>query len=509
METDYLIIGAGIAGLSLSIKLAEQYPNKTVTVITKADVTTSNTQFAQGGIAVVTDRDRDSFDDHIQDTLICGGGLCDKEVVEIVITEGPERLKDMISWGAKFDKNKDGDFDLGKEGGHSVHRVVHHKDQTGREMVSAMLKYREIVPNIELLSHYFALDLIVQNNHCYGATILDEKSGDILSVIATHTILAAGGIGQVYGLTTNSEIATGDGIAMAKRANAKIQDMEFIQFHPTALYSSKLDTTFLISEAVRGFGALLKTRTGERFMEKYDSRLELAPRDIVSQSIDIELKKNSDTHVFLDCTHLDITAFKQHFPMIYEQCKSIGIDISHDWIPVAPSQHYVCGGVCVDQNGESSIRNLFVCGESARTGLHGANRLASNSLLEALVYADRIYKYLLSSPNYNLPENYKEGKKTRKESKNSKIDAEKIDALRKLLQNIMMSAVGIVRQESELLEAKIKLTDLKNQTSQLIQSNTFEKTLFELQNMIDVGLIIVDSSLNRKESVGTFVIHLN
>ncbi len=510
MKTDYLIIGAGIAGLSLSIRLAEKYPDKAIIVITKSDVTTSNTQFAQGGIAVVTDRKADSFDDHIQDTLICGGGLCNNEVVEIVITEGPQRLKEMIEWGARFDKDKEGHFDLGKEGGHSVHRVVHHKDQTGREMVSAMLKYIENITNIELLSHYFALDLIVQDNQCFGAEVLNEKSGNIELYRANHTILASGGIGQIYGLTTNSEIATGDGIAMAHRANAKIQDMEFIQFHPTALYSEKMDTTFLISEAVRGFGATLKTRNGERFMEKYDVRLELAPRDIVSQSIDIELKKNGDTNVFLDCTHLDVDAFKKHFPMIYDQCKSIGIDIAHDWIPVAPSQHYVCGGVSVNQNGESSIANLFVCGESAHTGLHGANRLASNSLLEALVYSNRIFKYLIDSSSHNTSSIvYSEVNYTANKEQLTSTNNNSLDHLKKTLQSTMMRYVGIVRKESELHEAKKKLIALKNQVAELMSTNTFEKALVELRNMIDVSLIIVESSLNRKESVGTFVISPN
>lgn len=504
MTTDFLIIGSGIAGLSLAIKLAEYFPNKEVTILTKSEPTTSNTNYAQGGIAVVTNFDSDSFEKHIADTLACGGGLCDEKVVEMVVTQAPERLKEMMRWGAKFDTNSKGKLDLGKEGGHSENRVVHHKDQTGSEMVFSMLNYIQKLPNIHLLKHYFALDLIAENGNCNGAKILNEGTGEIFELHAQKIILATGGIGQIYGHTTNAEIATGDGIAMAKRVGVTVQDMEFIQFHPTAMYADNLETTFLISEAVRGFGAILRNQSGERFMEKYDKRLELAPRDIVSQSIHAELKNNREKCVYLDCSHLDMTAFTQHFPMIYERCLAIGIDLQKDWIPVAPSQHYICGGIAVDKNGETTLKNLFVCGESARTGLHGANRLASNSLLEALVYSDRIFQFIRTS---NDAENlFFENPSSIQNAKNQYLELNEMEMLKTTLQTLMMQNVGIVRQKSELKRAKKTLQKMQQQVIDWIETACPSKNLYELRNMVEVGLIIVNSSLERNESIGTFVI---
>ena len=356
--TNYLIIGSGVAGLTFAIKIAERFPDRKITIITKANEDESNTKYAQGGIAIVTDETEDSYQKHIDDTLICGDGLCDIEVVKMVITEGPKRLKELIAWGAKFDKTDKGNFDLGKEGGHSQNRVIHHKDQTGYEIERAILEQVHQKENITVLNHYFAIDLITHNNYCFGAYALHEKTKKVITFQSDFTILATGGIGHLYGHTTNPVIATGDGIAMAFRANATIKDMEFIQFHPTALYDSSAGSKFLISEAVRGFGAYLRTQKGHRFMMDYDERGELASRDIVSQSIDLELKKSGNDCVYLDCTHLDLDAFMKHFPMIYERCKSVGIDIAKDWIPVVPAQHYLCGGVSVDKNGKTSIKNL-------------------------------------------------------------------------------------------------------------------------------------------------------
>ncbi|HRO76972.1 MAG TPA: L-aspartate oxidase [Crocinitomicaceae bacterium] len=503
MRTDFLIIGSGIAGLSLAIKLAEYFPNTEVTVLTKSEPTTSNTNYAQGGIAVVTNFDSDSFEKHIADTLICGGGLCDEKVVEMVITQAPERLKEMMTWGAKFDTTSKGQLDLGKEGGHSENRVVHHKDQTGREMVFSMLNYIQKLPNIRLLKHSFALDLLTENGRCKGAKILNEDTNEIFELYAHKIILATGGIGQIYGHTTNAEIATGDGIAMAKRAGVTVQDMEFIQFHPTAMYANNLETTFLISEAVRGFGAILRNQSGERFMEKYDKRLELAPRDIVSQSIHVELKNNQEKCVYLDCSHLDMTAFKQHFPMIYERCLAIGIDLQKDWISVAPSQHYICGGIAVDTNGETNLKNLFVCGESARTGLHGANRLASNSLLEALVYSDRIFQFIRTSDDEKL---VVENSNLIQSSKNKHLDLNELETLKTTLQTLMMQNVSIVRHKSELEKTQKILQEMQQKVIDWIETAYPSKSLYELRNMVEVGLMIVDSSLKRNESVGTFVI---
>lgn len=502
-KTNYLIIGSGIAGLSLAIRLAERFPDRAITLLTKSDENTSNTQFAQGGIAVVTDAQVDSFEKHIQDTLICGGGICNEEVVQMVITEGPKRLQEIIDWGARFDLDKNGNLDLGKEGGHSENRVVHHKDQTGHEMANAMLRYIQKIESIQLINFHFVLDLLVANNTCYGATILNEKTNQISSLFADYTILATGGIGQVYGHTTNSSIATGDGIAMASLSNVEIADMEFIQFHPTALYSTGLNTTFLISEAVRGFGAYLRNGNGIRFMLQYDNRLELAPRDIVSQSIYQELKQGNEPCVYLDCTHLDRNKFIAHFPMIYEQCKQIGINIETDWIPVAPSQHYLCGGIVVSRNGLSSMVNLFVCGESAQTGLHGANRLASNSLLEALVYSNCIFhsleeKTTASSINNSFPEKVYP----------SILSLEKVPSLDKfyhVLHETMMQYVGIIRTDIELRKAKEQLLEIQGQVNNYLQKYYPSRKLYELRNMLIVGLLIIDGSLKRKNSIGTFV----
>jgi len=503
IQTNYLIIGSGVAGLTFAIKIADQFPDKKVTIITKSNADESNTKYAQGGIAIVTDESDDTYQKHIEDTLICGDGLCDPEVVKMVVTEGPKRLKELVEWGAKFDKNAKGNFDLGKEGGHSENRVVHHKDQTGSEIERAILDQVHQKENILVLDHYFALDLITKNNHCYGAYALNEETNEILTFQSNFTLLATGGIGHIYGHTTNPIIATGDGIAMAFRAHATIKDMEFIQFHPTALYENTSgSSSFLISEAVRGFGAYLRTKNGNRFMLDYDSRGDLASRDIVSQSIDLELKKSGDECVYLDCTHLDLIPFKKHFPMIYERCKSIGIDIAKDWIPVVPAQHYLCGGIKVDGNGKTSVENLFACGECSQTGLHGANRLASNSLLEALVYSHEIYIYLASNPNASknsIP--VSEWQVADKPTFEPKI----VLNLKSKLQLLMRQNAGIVRHDEDLLEAKEQLIIWEKETENFCENYQITKDLYELKNMITVGQLIVQQSIDRKDNRGGFV----
>lgn len=499
--TNFLIIGSGVAGLSLAIKLAEKFPEKHILIVTKSNQEESNTKYAQGGIAVVTHTE-DSYRKHIEDTLICGDGLCDEQVVEMVVKDGPERLQELVRWGAEFDKNSRNEFDLGKEGGHSNHRVVHHKDQTGYEIEKTVLAQAKRQKNIDVFDYHFALELIVQESRCVGAYVLNERSKIVIPLISDYTVLATGGIGQVYGHTTNPKIATGDGIAMAFRAGAEIRDMEFVQFHPTAVYSDKMETTFLISEAVRGFGAYLKNRNGERFMFKYDSRGELASRDIVSQSIDTELKKAGETCVYMDCTHLDKSSFIKHFPVIYEQCLAFGFDVTKDKIPVAPSQHYICGGIVVNQNGKTSIERLFACGECSRTGLHGANRLASNSLLEALVYAHRIYCY--------LAENYTSQEKNIKLKPFQNTDSEFItneivQKIKNKVQHIMLKNAGIVRTDKELLLARNQLNKWKEELQKIGERQPATKELYELKNCIDVGLLIVEHSLQRTENKGTFL----
>ncbi len=510
ITTNYLVIGSGVAGLTFAVKIAEKFPNKTITIVTKGDDDESNTKYAQGGVAVVIDTEEDSFQKHIQDTLIAGDGLCDKTVVEMVIKEGPQRFKELILWGANFDLDIEGNFDLGKEGGHSEYRVAHHKDITGFEVERALLQRVYQLPNVTLLPHHFAVDLITEHHlerpnpvqlSCYGAYVLDQKNRNILTIKAESTILASGGIGCVYGHTTNPIIATGDGVAMAYRAKAQIKDMEFIQFHPTTLYNAEGGTSFLISEAVRGFGAYLRDKKGYRFMPYYDERAELASRDIVSQCIDKELKKSGDTHVFLDCTHLDIDAFKVHFPTIYEKCKSLHIDISKDWIPVVPAAHYLCGGIVVDKQGKTTINNLFSCGECTQTGLHGANRLASNSLLEALVYAHNIYKYLSANTseqnNLTIPEWNDKGTSITKEHVLIKHNLKQLQAL-------MVDYVGIVRSNDRLIKAIIHLDLIYNEVEGLYKKSKVNTSLCELRNMINVAHLIVGQSLERKENKGGF-----
>lgn len=503
IQTNYLIIGSGVAGLTFAVKIAERFPDKKVTIVTKANENESNTRYAQGGIAIVTDKIEDSYEKHIQDTLICGDGLCDESIVKMVITEGPKRLKELIEWGAKFDKNTQGTLDLSKEGGHSENRVVHHKDQTGQEIQRAILSQVHQKENITVLDYHLAIDLITENNRCLGAFVLDQKTKEVLTFQSEFTLLATGGIGHLYGHTTNPVIATGDGIAMAYRAHAVIKEMEFIQFHPTALYDASTGTSFLISEAVRGFGAYLRTKNGHRFMPDYDSRGDLASRDIVSQSIDLERKKTGDDCVYLDCTHLDLEGFKKHFPMIYERCKSVGIDIAKDWIPVVPAQHYLCGGIVVDKNGKTSVANLFACGECSRTGLHGANRLASNSLLEALVYSDTIYHYLADTAleKNQFSRTVSDWNVTTK----PEIKPDYVAKTKAELQLLMRQNAGIVRNDTDLLKAMGKLSHWKNEVGQQLKSHNVNAELYELQNMITIGLLIVQQSIERKENRGGLV----
>lgn len=501
-ETDYLIFGSGVAGLTFAIKTATHFPDKNVTIITKSNADESNTKYAQGGIAVVLNQIEDNFQKHINDTLICGNGLCKKEVVEMVVKEGPKCVQELIDWGTQFDKNDTGTYDLGKEGGHSYHRVIHHKDQTGFEVERAILKQAHLQKNITILDFHFGLELLIENNKCVGATVLNEKTNEIITFLANQTLIATGGIGQIYGHTTNPEVATGDGIAMSIRAKANVKDMEFIQFHPTALYNADLKSTFLISEAVRGFGAILRDKNGKRFMFDYDERGELASRDIVSQSIEKELKISGEDCVYLDCTHLEINAFKKHFPMIYNRCKDLNIFIETDWIPVIPAQHYLCGGIEVDTYGKTSIENLFACGECSYTGLHGANRLASNSLLEALVYSDRIFEYLKINSKFSF-----ENKLHYNDINQEKNQFDVVDdysEIRTKLQSLMQQNVGIVRNNNDLNETLKKLLILQNDMKILESKNHISKELYELKNMIDVSILIVNQSILRTENFGNF-----
>lgn len=516
-QTDFLVIGSGIAGLTYALKMARQFPEKKILVITKAAADETNTKYAQGGIAVVNDLDNDSFEKHIEDTLIAGDGLCNEAVVEIVVKEGPERVNEIIEWGAQFDKEKDGDYKLGKEGGHSEFRILHHKDVTGKEMERALLDTVRSQSNIELVNHYFVVDIITQHHlgylvtkstpdiECYGVYALNLQTHRIEKIIAGITLLATGGNGQVYRTTTNPYIATGDGVAMVYRAKGRIENMEFIQFHPTALYEPGVrGQAFLITEAVRGDGGILRNKNGEAFMERYDERKDLAPRDIVARAIDSEMKKTGTEHVYLDCRHFSKEKFVEHFPNIYEKCLSIGIDIMKHMIPVAPAAHYSCGGIKTDEWGRSSVRNLYACGECASTGLHGANRLASNSLLEAMVFAHRCYldaaeKIKSVTVHDYLPDWRAEGTTEPREMI-------LITQSLKELQQIMSDYVGIVRNDVRLQRASRRLDLLWEETEELYKTTTVSPQLLELRNMITVGYLIVKGATFRKESRG---LHFN
>lgn len=512
-QTDFLVIGSGIAGLTYALKTAHRFPDRQVLVMTKAAADETNTKYAQGGIAVVNDLENDSYEKHIEDTLIAGDGICNPRVVEIVVKEGPERVNEIIEWGARFDKEDDGDYKRGKEGGHSESRILHHKDVTGKEMERALLEAVAAQKNIEFVNHCFVIDIITQHHlgyliskatpdvECYGVYVLNLHTNQIEKILAKITVLATGGNGQIYRTTTNPSIATGDGVAMTYRAKGRIENMEFIQFHPTALYEAGAKgQAFLITEAVRGDGGILRNNKGEAFMEKYDPRKDLAPRDIVARAIDSEMKKAGIEHVWLDCRHFPLEEFTEHFPNIYEKCLSIGIDITKHMIPVAPAAHYSCGGIKTDEWGRSSIRNLYACGECASTGLHGANRLASNSLLEAMVFSHRCF--LDSSEKIAQLQNAPEIPDWNARGTSEPREMILITQSLKELQQVMSDYVGIVRNDIRLQRAMRRLDLLWEETEQLYESTTVSPQLLELRNMITVGYLVVKGASFRKESRG-------
>lgn len=517
MQTDFLVIGSGIAGLTYAIKTAMRFPEKKVLIVTKTQADETNTKYAQGGVAGVWDEVNDSFEKHIEDTLVAGDGLCNKEVVEIVVKEGPERIKEIIQFGTSFDKTDTGDYALGREGGHSEYRILHHKDITGKEIERALLEKAQSFSNIQIVNHCFVIDLITQhhlgylvtkstqNITCYGVYVLNLHTNKIEKILANITLLASGGCGQAYRTTTNPKIATGDGVAMVYRAKGRIENMEFIQFHPTALFEPGTSPSFLITEAVRGDGGILRNKNGEAFMEAYDTRKDLAPRDIVARAIDSEMKKGGTEHVYLDCRHMDKTKFIHHFPNIYEKCLSIGIDISRQMIPVAPAAHYSCGGIKTDAFGKTSIQHLYAAGECASTGLHGANRLASNSLLEAMVFAHRCF---VSSTELIGEFAFEQKTIPDWDAKGTTDPKEMILITQSLkeLQQVMSDYVGIVRTDVRLKRAMKRLDLLFEETEQLYRSTKVSPQLCELRNLITVGYLIVKGAEFREESRG---LHFN
>ncbi|MDI1354495.1 MAG: L-aspartate oxidase [bacterium] len=511
MKTDVLVIGSGIAGLSFALKTARALPKATVTVICKGKEAETNTRLAQGGIAVVVDTVNDSFEKHIYDTLSAGDGLCNTKVVEFVTREGPARLEELVRYGAQFDRTADKMLDLAKEGGHSLHRVVHAGDFTGLEIQQTLLAQVTNTPNILVLTETIAIDLITEKdlhttkhsgkkNKCFGAYVLDQKTNKIVKIAAKITMLASGGVGQVYKHTTNSAIATGDGIAMAHRAGAKIKNMAYVQFHPTALYEKNKDANFLISEAVRGYGGILRNSRGIAFMGNYDSRKDLATRDIVARAITSELGKSGDDHVFLDCRQIPKADFIKHFPTIYKKCKRIGINPRATMIPVVPSAHYCCGGISTDPNGETSVTNLYACGENSYTGLHGANRLASNSLLEALVFSHRAFK---NSVKKIKTQPYKKNIPNLLLSKDRQPQTKAIHRAVVSLKETMSANSGITTSYKQLNKAILLLKDLQTKTPRR-QGEAIHARTLELNNMIDTGLLILKDAKRLKKNRGVF-----
>jgi len=508
-EYDYLVIGSGIAGMSFALKVAS---TGRVALICKTKLEEANTYFAQGGVASVTNLEVDNFDKHIEDTMIAGDWLSDRAAVEKVVTEAPGQIRELIAWGVEFDKNADGDFDLHREGGHSEFRILHHKDNTGAEIQESLIKAVKASPNIDIFEDHFAIEIITQHHlgkivtrrtpdiTCYGAYVLNPVTGKVDTFLSKVTLMATGGVGAVYTTTTNPLVSTGDGIAMVYRAKGTVKDMEFIQFHPTALYHPGDRPSFLITEAMRGYGAVLRNLKGEEFMHKYDPRLSLAPRDIVARAIDSEMKLYGDDHVYLDVTHKDPEETKRHFPNIYKKCLSLGIDITKDYIPVAPAAHYLCGGIKVDTNAESSISRLYAVGECSCTGLHGGNRLASNSLIEAVVYADAAAKHAMEVKDHyqlrkDVPEWNDEGTRLPEEMV-------LITQSIKEVGQIMSAYVGIVRSDLRLKRAWNRLDILYEETERLFKRSTASREICELRNIINVGYLIMRQAMERKESCG-------
>lgn len=509
---DFLVIGGGVAGMSYALKVARSGKGK-VALVCKSALEDSNTSKAQGGIAAVTDLLQDNFEKHIQDTMIAGDFISDPAAVEQVVRCAPEGIRDLVDWGVNFDRKEDGEFDLHREGGHCEFRILHHADDTGFEIQRGLMEAVRRDPNITVLEHHYAVEIITQHHlgvevtrrtpdiACYGAYVLDPDTQKVDTFLSRITLMATGGTGAVYATTSNPNIATGDGIAMVYRAKGEVKDMEFVQFHPTVLYNpAETHPAFLITEAMRGYGGILRLPNGEEFMQKYDKRLSLAPRDVVARAIDREMKIHGLKHVYLDVTHKDAEETKHHFPNIYAKCLSIGIDITRQMIPVCPSAHYMCGGIKVDLNARSSISRLYAVGECSCTGLHGGNRLASNSLIEAVVYAQKAAQdsvARIDEYDFNdlVPEWNDEGTMTNEEKILIAQDMREVG-------EIMSNYVGIVRSDLRLRRAWTRLDLLYEETEELFKRVKPTTDICELRNMINVAYLITRQAIERKESRG-------
>ena len=509
---DFLVIGGGIAGMSYALSVAIRGKGR-VALICKTSLDEANTAKAQGGIASVTNLAVDNFEKHIHDTMVAGDYISDPLAVRQVVCNAPSAIQTLVDWGVNFDKSHDGTYDLHREGGHSDFRILHHADDTGFEIQRGLMEAVRANPHITVFENHYAVEIITQHHlgrkvtrrtqdiECYGAYILNPDTQKVDTFLSKVTLMATGGVGAVYAMTSNPVIATGDGIAMVYRAKGTVKDMEFVQFHPTVLYNpSETHPAFLITEAMRGYGGVLRLPDGQEFMQKYDERLSLAPRDIVARAIDHEMKIHGLNHVCLDLTHKDAEETKRHFPHIYEKCMSVGIDITKDYIPVCPSAHYMCGGIKVDLNGESSIHRLYAVGECSCTGLHGGNRLASNSLIEAAVYAKSAAAHSLEMIdkydfNTDVPEWNDEGTMTNEEHVLITQSVREVG-------EIMSNYVGIVRSDLRLKRAWDRLDLLYEETENLFKRVKATKDICELRNMINVGYLITRQAIERKESRG-------
>ena len=509
---DFLIIGAGVAGMSYALKVAKEKKGK-ICIICKTSFDEANTSFAQGGVASVTNLEVDNFEKHIEDTMIAGDFISDRAAVEQVVRMAPGQICELVEWGVNFDRKANGNFDLHREGGHSEFRILHHADDTGAEIQRGLMEAVRSNPLIEIKENHFAVEIITQHHlgvevtrrtpdiECFGAYVLNPATEKVNSYLSKVTLMCTGGCGAVYQTTTNPVIATGDGEAMVYRAKGTVADMEFVQFHPTALYhQGETHPAYLITEAMRGYGGILRLPDGETFMEKYDERLSLAPRDIVARAIDKEMKKHGLNHVCLDVTHKNPDETRHHFPNIYQKCLSIGIDITKNYIPVRPAAHYMCGGIKVNLDGCSSIKRLYAIGECSCTGLHGGNRLASNSLIEAVVYAETAARHSLEhiddySFNTDVPEWNDDGTMTNEEKV-------LITQSVKEVGEIMSNYVGIVRSDLRLKRAWDRLDLLYEETEALFKRVKASRDICELRNMINVGYLITRWAIERKECRG-------
>ena len=499
IETDFLIIGSGISGLSLALNLSKLFPEEKILLITKESLHHSSTYHAQGGIACVSNSG-DNFEKHIKDTILAGDGLCNEKIVKTIITQAPKRIGELIELGVKFTRNENGEYDLGKEGGHSERRILHVNDQTGQSIEDTLISNVEKLNNIDIKEKWCAVNLYVKNLKCYGAYVLEQETEEIHNIATKATILATGGAGKIYLYTTNPDVVSGDGIAMAYRAGAMISNMEFYQFHPTCLYHPYAKS-FLITEAMRGEGAILKNVRGNEFMKNYHPQKDLAPRDIVSRAIDAELKKSGDDHVYLDISSYKNSDFiTNHFPGIYEKCLDFNIDITKEPIPVVPAAHYCCGGVLAGIDGTTEIKNLYVIGEAACTDFHGANRLASNSLLEGVVSAYECANYLLQQKSNLKIKQFPEWEiGNAVPSTEAVVITQNWDEIRTVMQNF----VGIVRSDMRLKRALKRMNIFSEEIDYYYWNYKVDKNLIELRNLSMVAELLIRCALSRKESRGT------